>query len=71
MLWRLTDKKVHATDATNASRTSLYNIEKLEWDDEILSIFDVPRSMMPTVMQPRRMGTTHGLPRVTSELTRV
>ena len=50
MLWRLTDKKVHATDATNASRTSLYNIEKLEWDDELLSIFDVPKSMMPKVM---------------------
>ena len=50
LLWRLTDKKVHATDATNASRTSLYNIEKLEWDDELLSIFDVPKSMMPTVM---------------------
>ena len=50
LLWRLTDKKVHATDATNASRTSLYNIEKLEWDDELLSIFDVPKSMMPKVM---------------------
>ena len=50
LLWRLTDKKVHATDATNASRTSLFNIEKLEWDDELLSIFDVPKSMMPKVM---------------------
>ena len=50
LLWRLTDKKVHATDATNASRTSLYNIEKLEWDNELLDIFDVPRTIMPKVM---------------------
>ena len=54
LLWRLTDKKVHATDATNASRTSLYNIEKLEWDDELLSIFDVPKSMKPKVMESNR-----------------
>ena len=50
LLWRLTNKKVHATDATNASRTSLYNIDKLEWDDELLKIFDVPKSIMPRVM---------------------
>ena len=50
LLWRLTDKKVHATDATNASRTSLYNIENLEWDNELLDIFDVPKSIMPKVM---------------------
>ncbi len=50
LLWRLTDKNVHATDATNASRTSLYNIEKLEWDEELLEIFDVPKCIMPNVM---------------------
>ena len=50
LIWRFTKGKVHATDATNASRTSLYNIEKLEWDDELLSIFNVPKSMMPKVM---------------------
>ncbi len=50
LLWRLTNKKVHATDATNASRTSLYNIEKLEWDNELLDIFDVPKSILPKVM---------------------
>ena len=49
LLWKLTDGKVHATDATNASRTSLYNIESLEWDDELLKIFDVPKSLMPDV----------------------
>ncbi len=49
LLWKLTDGKVHATDATNASRTSLYNIESLEWDNELLKIFDVPKSLMPDV----------------------
>ena len=50
LLWKLTGGKVHATDATNASRTSLYNIESLEWDDQLLKIFDVPKSLMPDVM---------------------
>ena len=50
LLWKLTGGKVHATDATNASRTSLYNIDSLEWDDELLKIFDVPKSLMPDVM---------------------
>ena len=50
LLWKLTGGKVHATDATNASRTSLYNIESLEWDNELLKIFDVPISLMPVVM---------------------
>ena len=49
LLWKLTGGKVHATDATNASRTSLYNIDSLEWDDELLKIFDVPKSLMPDV----------------------
>ena len=50
LLWKLTGGKVHATDATNASRTSLYNIESLEWDNQLLKIFDVPKSLMPVVM---------------------
>ena len=50
LLWKLTGGKVHATDSTNASRTSLYNIESLEWDNELLKIFDVPKSLMPVVM---------------------
>ena len=49
LLWKLTGGKVHATDATNASRTSLYNIESLEWDNKLLKIFDVPKSLMPDV----------------------
>ena len=50
LMWRLTGGKTHATDATNASRTSLYNIHDGDWDDELLSLFDVPRSGLPTVM---------------------
>jgi glycerol kinase len=49
LLWRLTDGAVHATDATNASRTSLFNIHTGAWDDELLALFSVPRSMLPEV----------------------
>ncbi len=49
LLWRLTGGKVHATDATNASRTMLYNIVSGEWDDELLKLFNIPRSMLPQV----------------------
>ncbi len=47
LLWRLTGGKVHATDATNASRTLLFNIHSGEWDDELLKLLRVPRSMLP------------------------
>ena len=50
LLWRLTDGNVHATDATNASRTMLYNIITGEWDDELLTILRVPRPMLPKIM---------------------
>lgn len=49
LLWNLTGGKVHATDVTNASRTMLYDIRKGCWDDELLKIFGVPRSMLPEV----------------------
>jgi len=49
LLWRLTNGQSHATDATNASRTSLFNIHTQEWDSELLSIFDIPESMLPEV----------------------
>lgn len=49
LLWRLTGGKVHATDATNASRTLLYDIRKGEWDEEMLSVFRVPRQLLPEV----------------------
>jgi glycerol kinase len=49
LIWNLTGGKVHVTDPSNASRTMLYNIVKGEWDDELLTIFGVPRSMLPEV----------------------
>src|SRR5690606_15779254 len=49
LIWRLTGGKLHATDATNASRTLLYNIVENRWDDELLSILRVPRAMLPEV----------------------
>ena len=49
ILWRLTGGRVHATDASNASRTMLFNIHTQEWDDELLTLFDVPRSLLPDV----------------------
>ena len=49
LLWRLTGGKVHATDATNASRTLLFNIHTGEWDDTLLQMLRVPRSMLPEV----------------------
>jgi glycerol kinase len=49
LLWRLTAGRVHATDATNASRTLLFNIHTGEWDEELLKLLRVPRSMLPEV----------------------
>jgi len=49
ILWRLTNGRVHATDASNASRTLLFNIHSQEWDDELLALFDIPRSLLPDV----------------------
>ncbi|MGQ0697412.1 MAG: glycerol kinase GlpK [Panacagrimonas sp.] len=49
LLWHLTGGRVHATDASNASRTALFNIRTQAWDDELLSFFEVPRSMLPEV----------------------
>ncbi len=50
LLWRLTGGKTHATDATNASRTLLYDIHSGEWSDELLEILDIPRSLLPEVL---------------------
>lgn len=49
LVWRLTRGMVHVTDVTNASRTMLFNIKTLEWDEELLKILDIPLSMMPEV----------------------
>ncbi|ADH90653.1 glycerol kinase [Ancylobacter novellus DSM 506] len=49
ILWKLTGGKVHATDATNAARTLLFNIHTGEWDEELLALLGVPRSLLPEV----------------------
>lgn len=50
LLWKLTDGKKHLTDRTNASRTMLFDIEKLDWDKKLLSLFGIPESMLPQVL---------------------
>lgn len=49
LLWKLTGGAVHATDYSNASRTMMFNIYELDWDDEILELLDIPRAMLPEV----------------------
>ena len=49
LVWNLTQGELHITDVSNASRTLLYNIEQLRWDDELLALFDIPASLLPDV----------------------
>lgn len=49
LLWKFTNGKVHSTDYSNASRTLLFNIKTLEWDEKLLKIFDIPKSLLPEV----------------------
>ena len=49
LLWNLTDKKIHATDYSNASRTMLFDIKNLCWDDKLLTALNIPKSMLPAV----------------------
>lgn len=57
LTWKMTKGKVHVTDRTNASRTMLYDINKLEWDETLLKKFNIPRSMLPEV---RSSGELYG-----------
>src|SRR5512140_1039933 len=50
LVWKLTNGAVHVTDASNASRTLLYDIHRRAWDDELLALFDVPREVLPRVV---------------------
>ena len=60
LLWRLTKGKVHATDATNASRTMLYNINKNKWDDQILKSLKIPFHILPVIKNcSDNFGVTH------------
>ena len=49
LIWRLTGGRIHATDYTNASRTMLFNIHTLQWDEELLKLFHIPRAILPEV----------------------
>jgi glycerol kinase len=59
LLWRLTGGREHATDATNASRTMLFDIHRQDWDDDLLALFDIPREVLPEVRDSSaRFGAT-------------
>ncbi len=57
LIWKMTGGKVHVTDYSNASRTMMFNINTLEWDDEILEILNIPKSMLP---EPRPSSEVYG-----------
>jgi glycerol kinase len=61
LVWNLTGGKVHVTDVTNASRTMLFNIHSLSWDNELLHLFDIPESLLPRVCSSSEVyGKTSG-----------
>ncbi|HYC92544.1 MAG TPA: glycerol kinase GlpK [Thermoanaerobaculia bacterium] len=64
LIWRLTNGRAHVTDPTNASRTLLFNIHESRWDDELLSILDIPRALLPEVSPSSAVAahTAEGLP---------
>ncbi len=65
LLWRLTGGTVHATDATNASRTLLFDLGKMVWSDDMLEVIGVPRQLLPQVVASSgACGTTRGVPGV-------
>ncbi len=62
LLWKLTNGKVHVTDVSNASRTLLFNIHTMQWDEDLLKLFDVPHSMLPKVCSSSEIyGMTQNL----------
>ena len=65
LIWNLTGRKVHATDVSNASRTLLFDIHRLDWDDDLLTLLDIPRSVLPQIVSSSEViGVTacEGLP---------
>lgn len=61
LVWNLTKGKIHVTDVSNASRTMLFNIHKLKWDEELLALFNIPSSMLPEVRSSSEVyGNTVG-----------
>jgi glycerol kinase len=63
LLWRLSGGQVHATDVSNASRTLLFDLHRMDWSDELCAIFDVPRALLPQARPSQgRLCTTRGVP---------
>jgi len=61
LIWKMTAGEVHVTDVTNASRTMVYNIHDLSWDEELLALFDIPKSLLPVVKSSSEVyGETAG-----------
>lgn len=61
LIWNLTDGRVHVTDVSNASRTMIYNIHTLAWDQELMDLFDIPKSILPEVKSSSEVyGETTG-----------
>jgi glycerol kinase len=61
LIWNLTDGRIHVTDVSNASRTMIYNIHQMEWDQELLELFDIPAAMLPEVKSSSEVyGETTG-----------
>lgn len=61
LIWNLTDGRIHVTDVTNASRTMIYNIHTLAWDDGLLELFNIPKAMLPEVKSSSEVyGKTTG-----------
>ncbi len=69
LIWNLTKGAVHATDITNASRTMLFNIHAQDWDEELLQIFEIPKSMLPKVKQSSEIFGTTSAALFSSEIT--
>lgn len=62
LVWKLTNGQVHVTDVSNASRTMLYNIHSLQWDQDLLELFDIPAAMLPLVKSSSEIyGTTQSI----------
>lgn len=68
IVWQLTRGEVHVTDVSNASRTMLFNIHTMKWDDELLKLFNIPKSMMPEV---RQSSEVYGYTKTTIFATKV
>ncbi len=62
LIWKLSGGRTHVTDYTNAARTMLFNIHTLQWDAELLALFDIPASMLPTVVPSSGLAATCCLP---------